>query len=418
VVGHELEEMYAESCPHCFRQSLEEFIRSEYLNAAGELRDALKEFTDGDVEQARSRLFELYGSNLRRGVGQVYKPSTTNPKELEYLFRFEKNVSKFAAHKADYAIRTLERARAAKPDEFDKIGKSLLKTFNRYQSTEYNTTVSRTRTAKQFATFMERADVLPNLQWIRTRSANPREEHRLYAGMILPKGDPFWNENQPGNLWNCKCDWIETAKGSTQAPDESEYIAPARGLEGNPAQTYELITDRATYISKTRLTPDEVCSFSYPDTKSKLQISVIADNREFTDNILTGRILAQNPELKSISIRPHIVADGIKNPEYLINGYISDAKRIEGYSGIANGFNRALRRQGCKSVIIDFNAHFDTSRPLDVNKVVGKILNRSNDFTSGRVIECWLVFGEKSIVLTAKDINRSALVNLIKGLMP
>ncbi|MDY0207938.1 MAG: phage minor head protein [Pseudomonas sp.] len=416
--GLELEQLYAEQCPTCRRQGIERFIQSEYLNAAGDLRDAFTNFKSGRVEEARAKLFDLYGTNLRKGVGQVYKHTATGRDELEYLFRFEKNVSRFAANKADYVIRVLERARAKKPEEFNEVGKSILKTFNRYQAVEYNTTVSRARTAKQFAKFAERAEALPNLQWIRTRSASPREEHLKYENMVLPKSHPFWVSNQPGNLWNCKCDWIETAKTATGPITESEWVKPAPGLEGNPAQTFQLITDKVTYIAKSKLTPEQVGTFTYPNQLSKMQISVMADNNELSKNILTGRILAANAKVESLLIRAHSEVVGVKNPEYLLNGFIADAKRIEGYSGIATGFNKALRRQGCKSVIIDFNEHFDTSRPLDVNKVVGKILNRSNDFTSGRVVECWLVFGEKSIVVTAKDLNRSALVNLIKGLMP
>ena len=249
MAGLELEDLYAETCPHCIALSVEEFLRSEYLNATGDLRDALTDFKAGRIDDARAKLFELYGNNLRKGVGQVYKP--TDPAgEVDYLYRFNANVTKFAGFKANYAIKVLQKAATDNPAKFDDIGKKLLKTFNRFQVTEYNTAVSRARTAKQFAKFAERAGTIPNIRWIRTRSANPREQHLKYVNLVLPKNHPFWLSNQPGNLWNCKCDWAETNKPINDTVGSDAPVNPAPGLEGNPFATGEIFTDKAPYFVK------------------------------------------------------------------------------------------------------------------------------------------------------------------------
>ncbi|MBQ5778822.1 MAG: hypothetical protein IIW13_02405, partial [Paludibacteraceae bacterium] len=58
--------------------------------------------------------------------------------------------------------------------------------------------------------------------------------------------DPFWSQNQPGNLWNCKCDWEETSDPVT----DGNPTAPVRhdGLEGNPAQTRQIFSDNCAYV--------------------------------------------------------------------------------------------------------------------------------------------------------------------------
>ena len=77
-------------------------------------------------------------------------------------------------------------------------------------------------------------------------SINPGEDHRTFWGTTLPIDDPFWAQNSPGNLWNCKCDWEETSDPVT----DGNPTAPIRhdGLEGNPAHTGEIFTDNCAYV--------------------------------------------------------------------------------------------------------------------------------------------------------------------------
>lgn len=142
------------------------------------------------------------------------------------------------------------------------MAKAVINTFNRYQAAEYNTATARARTAKQWTDFNADPianELYPNLRWIRTRSANPRELHLRFAGLVLPKNDPFWLQNQPGNLWNCKCDWEETddpTNTNDLTPDELDGYRSdgggihASGLDGNPAETGEIFSDQCTYFKQ------------------------------------------------------------------------------------------------------------------------------------------------------------------------
>jgi hypothetical protein len=90
-------------------------------------------------------------------------------------------------------------------------------------------------------------DTYPNLEWVRTRSANPRDLHLQYAGLVLPVNDPFWLNNTPGSLYGCKCDWrLSNAIASPLKPEE---VKPSKGLQGNPGISRELFSPDHTYLA-------------------------------------------------------------------------------------------------------------------------------------------------------------------------
>ena len=191
-------------------------------------------------------LYKQYAENLRKAV-VAGTGSRGNTEEVENLItQFQANVSRFAAYKAYHATQQVREAVAKEGDPND--GRKVLHAFNRYQAAEYNTTVARARTAKQFAAFMQADNVrlFPNLRWLPSRSVALREQHVKFYDRVWAKDDPFWANNQPGNLWNCKCDWEETDDPCTT--DNPQTTIRHNGLEGNPAQTGQIFTDNATYV--------------------------------------------------------------------------------------------------------------------------------------------------------------------------
>ena len=106
----------------------------------------------------------------------------------------------------------------------------------RWLRTEYNTAVIRAQRAAEWQQFLDEADVLPNLEWMPSTSANPGEDHQVFWGTILPVTDPFWNEHRPGDRWNCKCSLQATDAKPTARPRGFSEIAnaPQPGLDTNP----------------------------------------------------------------------------------------------------------------------------------------------------------------------------------------
>ena len=166
------------------------------------------------------------------------------------------NAGRFGTYKAYDLCQALERARQSgmSKEEFQKLAKMRINAYNGYQRTEYNTLVARSRTAKQWERFKEDRLLYPNIEWLQTASATPRQEHLEFVGLILPQDDPFWQRNQPGNEYNCKCDWRTTDKPASTGTPPAD-IPPAKGLDGNPAQTGELVTGRHPYFARNASAP-------------------------------------------------------------------------------------------------------------------------------------------------------------------
>ncbi|MDR1848108.1 MAG: phage head morphogenesis protein, partial [Bacteroidales bacterium] len=118
--------------------------------------------------------------------------------------------------------------------------------MNSYLNTEYASVINKARSGKQFAYFLQHKDTMPNIEWLPSSALHPREAHIPYYYVVRPVDDTFWQENFPGNLWNCKCDWIATAKPVTNLPDK--IVPPSKGLEGNPAITGKIFTNEASWL--------------------------------------------------------------------------------------------------------------------------------------------------------------------------
>lgn len=237
-----LDDLYLNGDKEVLRQTLKEFKKNGGLKgfrlasheSIGEVMEEIAGLENGQISPT---LFESYSENLRKAVSQVFKRDSGNGLSDQ----LRANVSKFAAYKAYEATNNV---RSELGNDLDKAER-ILRTYNRTQATEYNTTISRSRTAKQFEKF-ESSGLFPNLRWLPSRSADPRESHMLFWDRVWAKDDPFWNENTPGSLWNCKCDWEETDDPVTE--DNPGGNRSARGLKGNPAATGEVFSDDHPYF--------------------------------------------------------------------------------------------------------------------------------------------------------------------------
>ena len=107
----------------------------------------------------------------------------------------------------------------------------------------------RARVVKQWEQFQGERHLYPNIEWLRTRSASPREIHLAYVGRVWAMNDPFWSSNQPGCTWNCKCSWKTTDAKPTDNNNIVQVEASA-GLEGNPYYTHEIFTNKHPYFSR------------------------------------------------------------------------------------------------------------------------------------------------------------------------
>jgi hypothetical protein len=340
-------------------------------------------------------LFDDYRKRLRKGVAGVLPVENADDKYFELNQKLKLNVSRFAAAKAYQATQLIRKA--AGTAEYEKQAKLILNTFNRYGEAEYNAAVARTRTGKQWIDFNDdpgKNELYPNLKWLPSRSASPREEHIPFYNRVFAKNDPFWATNQPGSVWGCKCDWEETdepASGITAGD-----VLPSKGLKGNPGQTGEIFSPDASYFTENA--KKGIADTTYPDAVSNMKINVNADKNEIADNVRTGRVLMKNFPEMNLEIRRHIrdqTNGPVKNPEYAINGRLADAKRLESWN-VASGFNRAIKQED-KVVILDF---FKMQKHrLPTSELAKNIVRRYKDFMTGKIEQCYVVWNDKSVLI-------------------
>ncbi|MBR1516957.1 MAG: hypothetical protein IJ620_02275 [Bacteroidales bacterium] len=187
-------------------------------------------------------LYRLYSETLRKAV-------SLGGIDPDLRDQWLANVSRFAAYKA---ARATQQVAETVIEHGGDLGSGIapLRAHKRYLAAEANTARTRARTGKQWQQFNDddHLRLFPNLRWVPSRSATPREAHQIFWNKVWAKDDPFWLHNQPGTLWNCKCDWEETDDPVTAGNPQKNIEVP--GLKGNPATTGKIFSDDATYFTR------------------------------------------------------------------------------------------------------------------------------------------------------------------------
>ncbi|MBQ7388098.1 MAG: hypothetical protein IJW01_01800 [Paludibacteraceae bacterium] len=229
-----LDKLYFDNDKEQIKHCLNAFLQAvEYRLANKETEEAVLREIASDTPISAT-LYSLYSQTLRKAIDDVFEPGN------ELADRLRANVTRFSAYKAYHATQTARH---------NKNPKRVLQQFNRYLAAEYNTATIRAHRAADWQHFEQERDVLPNLEWMPSTSINPGEDHRTFWGTTLPIDDPFWEQHQPGDRWNCKCHLRNTDKEPTDRPT-SDNPCDLRhdGLEGNPAHTGEVFTDNCAYV--------------------------------------------------------------------------------------------------------------------------------------------------------------------------
>ena len=328
--------------------------------------------SNSDISQT---LFNNYSKSLQKAVENVFGKTEYGDKNFEIQRQFAANAGRFAAYKAYHVTGAVRRQRvnqsgAIRSDsEFYEYAQKVLNAANRYQAAEYQAAIARSRTARQWREFQDDPDV-PNLKWIPSLAARQREDHKKFYGLVLPKNHPFWQTNQPGNLWGCRCDWIETFDDAADKAPAGP--PPARGLEGNPAQTGEIFTDRASYFKATEkitLAGNDSLTALFNHKPKDWRMDYYSDGGGF---LATGRERIKQGELnkqerkkfeKEHDMCISLAAAG-NTVEYLpekpgsfdinLNGIAADLKKTASANNIVKYAKKAVTLQGAKIVVFEF----------------------------------------------------------------
>ena len=254
--------------------AISEYPSLQLANRQSVLNKAIEDIFNDKGDELMRPIFDTYNDNLHKAVTGVDEDTAKLLKN---------NLSRFAAAKSNYTIQLLERCKAdadgvvRSKEEYQRAAKVVINRANSSQAVEYNTAVHRTRVCKQWKQFEEQRRLFPNIEWLRTRSASPRELHLSYVGRIWHMDDPFLQKNSPGCIWSCKCDWRNTRKPITENSDLTP-VPVSPGLEGNPSSTNEVYTDKHPYFSRVDkhipdlgvlYNPDEIAYINSVDANGK-----------------------------------------------------------------------------------------------------------------------------------------------------
>lgn len=219
------------------------------------INEAIKEvYGDKGEELVNKKLFDITNNALQHGVDSELKD---NEVDKGFIKQFKENTAVFAAfknHQQTKEIAALMYDQEGKLVPFYKFKKEALKLSEKYNvqwlQTEYNTAVRAARTAANLKHYEKTAHLYPNLEYMPTKSSNPRHVHLDYVGTILPIKHEAWAWLLPPSDWNCDCSVKPTDKEPTKAPVMPSNINLL--FVNNPAITAEFLnTKESPYYKHT-----------------------------------------------------------------------------------------------------------------------------------------------------------------------
>ncbi|NJM14027.1 MAG: hypothetical protein HC896_00340 [Bacteroidales bacterium] len=188
---------------------------------------------------------------LNKAVDQAFKDAKPGTPDKAMANKFKFNNALFSAYKSANQTQTLKLLKAAgKANTFAEYKKQAAGIVNDYNNqwlkTEYASAKARARSAKNWQTAVNNADLYPNIEYLPSIAADPREDHKQYYHVVRPINDPFWDSHLPPISWRCQCQWKTTDAPAKQAP--TNLPQPQPGLDSNPGKTGAIFSQTHNYF--------------------------------------------------------------------------------------------------------------------------------------------------------------------------
>jgi len=406
-----------------------------------QLLKALKEVyerTQNPTNQVLQKdLFEVSYNALSVAVTQGFGNPNFQRADLNFVWQLHKSARFFVARKTALQVTQLigliadvDRGTRRPFREFKKLAKGIVGNYNQtWLKTEYDTAVAAARSARDWKTYEAEADRYPNIEYLRTVSAEPDKDHLKYVGIIRPLNDPFWDTHLPPSRWNCKCSVKNTAAPVTEIPADIDAIDPVvPAFQNNPGKTASLfnlpytsyalnttqIPDAAIAKElKTRILPEldmYIPAYLFPNG-GELMIHPGIAEEEWTENTYYGSLLARKGY--KVKLRRYSFAAG-KNVDARVNGILTEFKNPR-----SNNPDRVIKNsvfeaneQGAEHVMIDISKKTITKPELW--KAIRGAMIRNNKPYHTNIQKIILVYDKNTLVeLTREEIeNYKALDKL------
>lgn len=379
-------------------------------------------FSDGKVDAAtRKKLIETHYAPLKEGVNEgfhkeIVKVEYGTP-NYEFLKQLQTNAACFAAFKSHAQIKEMtafvkdDNGNLRSKAEFKQKAWELDSNYRgAHLDVEYDTCVRNARSAAQWQKAQTTKHLYPNIKYIASKSAHPRNAHQPYYGLIRPIDDPIWNGILPINAWGCKCSWTVTDEETNDIP--SNLPAPDPAFAFNPGKTGQVFDlyksdyiksvpskEQPKLIKEAKLLVDNEAAANapyvqmYTSKKTGCEVwahpTAIVQNGDFKTDLASARDLANTPKAapKKIEILP-IVNDkelrkkllpNVKesyNPDYRIDNYYADLKepiKKEASKNTIQNLIRAAHNQG-DSILLNIREDDFISESSLYRQINGKLV--------------------------------------------
>lgn len=426
----ETEALYKEDC--C-SHVLEAIDLSSYEKLIEELGRQIQagELKPSDLDGG---LIDKIYNDVSKPVKQVY-----GKKWIDYDYKepgnliqkFKKNLWQFSCAKTltelEY-INTLllDKNGRIKPDHLFKadLKKANFQFNYNYINAEIQTAKRGAQMAHLWSTFVEQSHLYPNLVYRTVGDSRVRPEHEILNGTIKSIDDPFWKTYYPPNGWRCRCTVMNTAETATTKLVDDPTVKTE--FRGNTALDEEIFSSKCTFfklLNKDHKAKEniEYMKHNMPmeiayhgKNKKKVYVSPFADPTDLNNNVESAMIIVDSLKV-DVSIRAHLNVQKYKNPEYNINGKISDLKtnfKENNYNGILRAFESA-KDQGCKSIAFDLTNSF---KNLDIHHLWRKINSGYSSKKGTSFEEIIIVYKTKAIRLTREDAEKGITKKMLEKL--
>lgn len=349
-------------------------------------------------------------AGLQEGFGQVTAKVEYGSPNFEMLKNLQINTGVFSAFKNHAMIKeitALLKDQDGNLRSFEVFKAEALKIDGQYRKSwlkvEYDTAVRTSRMAAQWERIQRTKQLYPNLRYVRSRAANPRQDHLSYVDIVRPVDDSFWKTNYPPNGWGCECGVEQTDADPTDIPQGIEPVPADFAFNaGILGQAFDLKQSgysnsvsssdlpKLLKFAKAEVNADIVRDLQYQNLyKSKKSGSVEAhplafNNSDFNPVLSAARELANKghkvkilPDLGDSALRSELlpleqIKPG-KNPDYLIGKDVFELKSVNTASGRAiKGAIDSARAQ-CNNILIDIPEEVDISLEAVERAVYAKL---------------------------------------------
>jgi len=206
----------------------------------------------GNPDSISAGLFNANYNALAEGIESQLGAIEYGKPNAAFLHQFKQNAGVFAAFKTHKEQSELvkqlldNKGNLRSFAEFTKATTGIVKDYNRnYLTAEYNMAVRSARMAEKWQTFEKDKDLYPNLEYMPSRAANPREDHEAYYHIILPIDHKFWNTRTPPIDWGCLCGIRNTNKAPTAIPEDLPELQGPFAI--NPGKDAKFVDDTHPY---------------------------------------------------------------------------------------------------------------------------------------------------------------------------